>query len=143
MFKAYFLNLHETPYARILEGRKTSIPKLKFSYLETFFLSINRENSSLCLERKKKNSCVLGNTLCLKPFFETKNNFFFSFFSSEFTTTNLQGGSLECQTFWFMWREILGGNYYRRSPKVLGLWWKDKWGVCRGYNRESSCKSVL
>lgn len=29
---------------------------------------------------KKKNSCVLGNTLCLKPFFETTNNFFFLFF---------------------------------------------------------------
>ena len=80
MFKAYFLNLHETPYARILEGRKTSIPKLKFSYLETFFLSINRENSSLCLERKKKIRVFLVTPCALNLSLKPKTIFFFLFF---------------------------------------------------------------
>lgn len=103
----YFMHLYKTPYyAWILKGWKKAISKLKTSNLEAFFfffleksnlgalfLKVKVKKSSLCLEQKQGNKvCIIINSLSFKPFFEITN-----ILSTEFTTKNFWGGSLECE----------------------------------------------
>lgn len=62
------MHLYKPHYARIVKRRKTVIPKQKPPDLEAFFLTLNKEKTSLCLEQKQV--CVLDNILRFKHFFE-------------------------------------------------------------------------
>lgn len=71
-------------YAQLLEARKEAIPKpKKNSNFVPFFVSVNRENLSLCLEQKKEKQSVFLITPWTLNLSLKSHGFFFSKFIME------------------------------------------------------------